>query len=84
MKNNYIKLANDRTVQVDDIIYISEIGYDLSGTGYNPVYFDILYADKNRVRLKYNSEKIAKNDKQMLMKCLDYIDIMNEIPKIYK
>jgi hypothetical protein len=65
-------------VQVDDIIYISEIGYDLSGTGYNPIYFDILYADKNKIRLKYNSEKYAKLDKQMLMKCLNYIDIMNE------
>ena len=78
MENNYIKLSKDRTVQVDDIIYISEIDYDLSGTGYHPIYFDILYADKNKIRLKYDSERIAKLDKEMLESCLNYIDIMNE------
>jgi hypothetical protein len=81
MENNYIKL-NGRTLQIDDIIYISEVLIDAHETSpYTSrivYYFDILYACKTRVRLEYDDESLALKDKEMLEKCLNYIDIMNE------
>ena len=79
MEHNYIKLLN-RTVQVDDIIYISEIFYD---SEHNKYYFDIIYADKNHIRLEYvgDDSKQAYMDKGMLENCLNYIDIINDYDK---
>lgn len=74
MGNNYVKLSKDRTVQIDDIIFISEIQY-----GDESFYYDIIYADKNHIRLYgYGSMNEAQMDKDILEKCLNYIDIMNE------
>lgn len=75
MRHNYIKLSN-RSVQIDDIIYISEVIYN--GKEYK-YYFDIIYADKNHIRLEYfeDDSKQAYTDKEMLESCLNYIDIIN-------
>lgn len=76
MEHNYIKLLN-RTVQVDDIIYVSEVKYN--GKEYK-YYFDIIYADRNHIRLEYTRDdsKQAREDKDMLEKCLNYIDVMDK------
>lgn len=79
MKHNYIKLSN-RSVQIDDIIYISEVNYNEKEFKY---YFDIIYADRNHIRLEYigDDSKQAREDKDMLEKCLNYIDIINDYDK---
>ena len=76
MKHNYIKLSN-RSVQIDDIIYVSEVKYNEKEYKY---YFDIIYADRNHIRLEYigDDSKQAREDKDMLEKCLNYIDIIND------
>lgn len=79
MEHNYIKLSN-RSVQIDDIIFISEIKYD---DDINIYYFNIIYADKNHIRLEYvgDDSKQAYMDKEMLENCLNYIDIINDYDK---
>jgi hypothetical protein len=75
MRHNYIKLSN-RSVQVDDIIFISEMIYVDERDKYH---FDIIYADKNHIRLEYvgGDSKQAYTDKEMLESCLNYIDSIN-------
>lgn len=81
MEHNYIKLSN-RSVQIDDIIYVSEVNYNEKEYKY---YFDIIYADRNHIRLEYeyivDDCKQAREDKEMLESCLNYIDIINDYDK---
>ena len=57
MEHNYIKLSN-RSVQIDDIIFISEIKYDDDIDIY---YFNIIYADKNHIRLEKINSRIFES-----------------------
>lgn len=58
---NYIKLE-ERMVQLDDIIYVSEIKTHAGNGIYNygpKYYFDIVYANKQVISLPYESEEQA-------------------------
>lgn len=65
---NYIKLE-ERIVQLDDIIYVSEIKSHSGNETYNygpKYYFDIIYANKQVISLPYETIESAYKNKKIL------------------